>query len=400
MVTEVVVMNHGPVRAIEAYVPSVWVGLATLLGALAVLLSLGLFAKWLRRPMGQRLKPIIAQRDEIAILMHPDPDPDSMACAMGLAHLASIVGTKATIQYTGQIRHQENRVFRNVLDIDMEHIQRIDELASEDVILVDHNKPRGIEGAGQLMPFAVIDHHPGDGTGLDFTDTRDTYGACASIIAEYLQDIGATPVPPEDVDETDNGFRFDDPKNPCVSPRLATGLLYGIHSDTNKLTSGCIEADFQAAAYLCRGVDEELLDRIANPQVDTEVLDVKNRAFSNRTEQGSFIVSNVGPVNNSDAIPQAADELLSLEGVTAVVVYGTTDDDIRLSARSRDDRVHIGEALQHLIADIPNASAGGHSHMGGAKLPLLAFTDEDGERAAAPPDTLTDDIFAVLEGDI
>lgn len=404
--TKMVPSVQSAVRTALSYVPEAGPFVATVLGLVAVAVSLWLFVDWFTRPMGERLKPVLAARDEIAILLHPNPDPDAMASAMGLAHLAAAVDTDCTIQYAGQIRHQENRVFRNVLDPDMERIARVDEIAADDVVLVDHNTPRGFDGAETVMPIAVVDHHPGNGTGLDFTDKRTDYGSCATIVTEYLRDVGVTPVDPDDVTDDPDAVVDGDADagldDATVQPTVATGLMYGIYSDTNRLTSGAIEADFDAASYLCRGVDEALLDRIANPEVDTEVLDIKARAISNRDERGPFIVSDVEGVNNTDAIPQAADELIHLEGVTAAVVYGSRNGTTHVSGRSRDDRVHMGEALEAVAAGVPEASAGGHSRMGGASLPTpeLATDGGDSEPPGGPPSAFADQVFAALEGDI
>ncbi len=386
---------------IGSYLPALGPFIATILGVVAVAVSLWLFISWFGRPMGERLKPVLEKRDEIAILMHPNPDPDAMGSAMGLAHIASTVDTDCTIQYPGQIRHQENRVFQNILDPDFERITRVDEIEADDVVLVDHNTARGFEGAETVMPIAVVDHHPGDGTGFDFTDKRTEYGSCSSIVAEYLRDIGATPIHTDDLENvsepTDEEMDSTD-----LMPKTATGLMYGIYSDTNRLTTGTIDADFDAASYLCQGVDETLLERIVHPEVDTEVLDIKSRAIANRNERGSFIVSDVGEVENPDAIPQAADELITIEGVTAAVVYGARNDTVHVSGRSRDDRVHMGDTLEAVTAETPNASGGGHSRMGGAKLPIpdLATDGGSSESLQSPPSELVDDIFAALEGDI
>ncbi len=373
----------------------------TLTGVLAVVASLWVVMDWFQRPMGKRLQTILSERDEIAVLIHPDPDPDAMASAMGVAHLADTVDTDATIYFSGQIRHQENRVFRNILDPDLNEIQHIDDVEADDVVLVDHSTPRGFKGSKKLMPLAIVDHHPDDGTGLEFTDKRSSYGSCASIVAEYLRDVGVTPLHP---DEFEDLPEQEQRSAEILPPTVTTGLMYGIHSDTNRLTSGCIEDDHTAAAYLCSGVDEELLGRIANPEVDTEVLDAKSRAISNRTEQGSFIVSSVGQLNNTDAIPQAADELIQLEGVTAAVVYGCREGEIRLSGRSRDDRVHMGDALEAVITDIPGSSAGGHSRMGGAQVPLesldVEVDDETADIEREIPSSFDEQIFAALEGDV
>ncbi|NEU57535.1 bifunctional oligoribonuclease/PAP phosphatase NrnA [Halorussus sp. MSC15.2] len=382
------------VQAAEAYgLSSPELAGAAALGAVALVASLWLVVRWLRRPMGARLKRALSKCDEVAVLMHPNPDPDVMACAIGVAHLASEVGTDATLQFPGQIRHQENRAFRTVLDLDLEQIDHVSQVAAEDVILVDHNTPRGFEGAERLEPYAVVDHHPGNGTGEEFTDQRTDYGACATIVAEYLEDVGGTPVGPDEDEENADGF--------VVPSAVSTGLLYGVQSDTKHLTSGCTEAEFSAAAYLYEGVDEDLLDRIANPQVSAEVLEVKAQAISGRDVRGSFAVSDVGRINNADAIPQAADELLQLEGVTAVVVFGRRDDMVHLSGRSRDDRVHMGKALESVADDIPGASAGGHARMGGGQVPVEGAAYASGAEAAMWSQAeLGDDVFAALNGDV
>ncbi|MEF8852090.1 MAG: bifunctional oligoribonuclease/PAP phosphatase NrnA [Haloarculaceae archaeon] len=339
-----------------------------LLAALvAVALVVGLVAlAWgirrLRRTKSDRLVDTLAGEREVAVLMHPNPDPDAMASALGVAELADSVGVESTIQYAGEIRHQENRAFETVLDLDFERIENAGDLASDAVVLVDHNRPRGFSGSTTVDPLAVVDHHPGDGTGTGFTDVRSAYGSCASILAEYFEELGWAPVSPD----ADVGELEDDQ----LSSTVATGLVYGIHSDTNTLTRGCSEAEFAASAYLYPGVDEDRLERIANPQADAEVLDVKARAIVERDVRNPYAVSDVGTVSNTDAIPQAADELIRLEGVTAVVVVGCKDDTLRLSGRSRDDRVHMGKTLEAVVDDIPMANAGGHARMGGGQLSL------------------------------
>ncbi|OYR67469.1 RNA-binding protein, partial [Halorubrum sp. E3] len=100
-----------------------------------------------RRTPGVRFRRLLADRDEVAVLMHPNPDPDAMSAAVGVASLAEQLDVDATVQYPGQIRHQENRAFRTVLDLDLKPIEHVSDLAAESVVLVDHNEPRGFAGA-------------------------------------------------------------------------------------------------------------------------------------------------------------------------------------------------------------------------------------------------------------
>jgi nanoRNase/pAp phosphatase (c-di-AMP/oligoRNAs hydrolase) len=330
----------------------------------AVVVLLG--AAWwvvriLRRTPGERFARLLAGQEAVGVLMHPGPDPDAMACALGVEALAQRRGTDATLYYTGQIRHHENRAFQTVLDAEFEQIEHAGEMTEEETVLVDHNRARGFPGAETIDPLAVVDHHPGEGMGREFTDVRPGTGACATILSEYFESLGQTPIGPEEANSADGA----DGRLPS---RLATALLYGIQSDTNSLSSGCTPAEFDAASYLYGGVDERKLNRIANPAMDAESLDVKARAILEREVRSAFAVSDVGRVSNVDAVPQAAEELRRLEGVNAVVVLAEKDGVIHLSARSNDDRVHMGKSLEAAVDAIPMSSAGGHARMGGGQV--------------------------------
>ena len=345
--------------ALAADRPLVVAGVAVVLVALLAVGAVAL--RWYLRPTGKRFADLVGGFEEVTVLMHPNPDPDAMSCALAVKHLAESGDTEATLQYPGQIRHQENRAFETVLDASFERIDSASDLDDGEVVLVDHNEPRGFSGAERVDPVAVVDHHPGGGEGREFTDVRIDNGSCASIFAEYFRETNWEPADPEENGEAEEGE---------LSPAVAPGLLYGIQSDTNQLTKGCSPAEFDAARYLYPGVDEDHLDRIANPEVDAEVLDVKATAITEREVHNAFAVSDVGTVSNVDAIPQAADELLRLEGVTAVVVLGDKDGQIHLSGRSRDDRVHMGKALSAVVEDVPMGGAGGHARMGGGQLSI------------------------------
>jgi len=352
--------------------------------------------RWLRQSNGERFKQILSNRESVVVLMHPNPDPDAMASATAVAALADQLDTDVTIQYPGQIRHQENRAFRTVLDLSLENIDHVTDLAAEAVILVDHNSPRGFTGAEGVLPLAVVDHHPGEGTGELFADVRTDYGSCSSIVTEYFRDIGAVPVP-ADQHASETGAKY------VLPSAAATGLIYGILSDTKNLTVGAAAVDFEAASYLYPGVDQNQLDRIANPEVDAEVLEIKARAIAGRRIKGSFAVCDVGPVSNADAIPQAADEIIRLEGVTAVVIAGEKEGTIHLSGRSRDDRVHMGRVLESVTDSISNASAGGHARMGGGQIAPQPQLSDGGEPVGSENvsrEALIDRLFSSMSGDI
>jgi len=369
----------------ESPILAVGIAILVLLGLAAAIIVLRRYI----RPSGRKFERTLADLDEIAVLMHPNPDPDAMSAALGVAHIAKGVDTDATLYYPGQIRHQENRAFRTVLEMEATNISSSAEIEG-DVVLVDHNEPRGIQAAEQITPYAVIDHHPGGGAGTAYTDVRTDYGACGTIVAEYFQDLGFEPAGAEDGDV--------DPER-RLPANIATGLMYGIQSDTNNLTKGCSPAEFSASAYLYEAVDGSLLDRIANPSADAEVLDTKARAITGRELRSPFAIADVGSVSNLDAIPQAADELLGLEGVSAVVVFGDKEETIHLSGRSRDDRLHMGEALAAVVEDIPMAEAGGHARMGGGQLSIPHMQGLRSDSGISREEFI-ERVFAALSGEM
>jgi nanoRNase/pAp phosphatase (c-di-AMP/oligoRNAs hydrolase) len=354
-------------------------------------IAIGVFLYLRRRPAGKFAR-LLRKRDDVAVLMHPNPDPDAMSCALAVSEIADNYDTEATMYYPGQIRHHENRAFEAVLDVEFKRIEHAEGIEQDDVVLVDHNKPRDFPNAETIDPIAVIDHHPGDGTGENFTDVRTDLGACATIFAEYFADLGWTLSDPDD-----EGV---DPDAPNVLPSIiSTGLLHGILADTKHLTDGCTDEDFEAVKFLRDGVDEGKLGRMENPDMDAESMEVKARAITDRNVKAAFAVSDVGTISNADAIPQAADELQRLEGINAVVVFGDKDGVIRLSGRSDDDRVHMGKTLKAVAADIPVAEAGGHARMGGGTI-SIEHMEGIGPSEGLTREELIDELFAAMNGEL
>jgi len=130
--------------------------------------------------------------------------------------------------------------------------------------------------------------------------------------------------------------------------------------------------DLTNVAFLLPLTDNELLDKITSPSISKETLDVLGKAIQNRVIRSGYLFSNVGYVRNRDALPQAADYLINLEGVNTALVYGIGDTGIILSARSRDIRINLGSVLAEAFAEI--GDAGGHPNMAAAIIPLSFFS--------------------------
>jgi len=292
----------------------------------------------------------------LGIITHKNPDPDAISSALALAEIARRANPKSLttrIFYEGNIGHQENRTFVNLLDIKMEHLTPEAMLQCNFLALVDCSGP----GANNDIPpqtkiNIIIDHHR-DGkhiaTQSTFVDIRPGVGATASILTQYLQELD---VP--------------------VDKRVATALLYGIRTDTKEFKRNVTPQDLNYAGFLLPLTDADLLDKIMSPSMSQETLEVIGKAIQKRCIQSGYLFSCVGFVMNRDALPQAADLLITLEGVNTVLVYGITDNEIVISARNRDIRLHIGNALAEAFGEI--GDAGGHPNMAAAALPLHYFS--------------------------
>ncbi|SDJ89573.1 DHH family phosphoesterase [Natronorubrum texcoconense] len=295
----------------------------------------------------------------LAVVMHDNPDPDAIASAVALVDIAAEVGVDADACYFGDISHQENRAMVNLLELDLRNLSHEDSLEEYDAFaLVDHSRP----GVNDQLPEdlhvdIVIDHHPPRGpVPGEFVDLREHAGATSTVMTDYLDRFGLEP-----------------------RRATATALLYGIRIDTNDFTREVSPADFEAASILWPHVETSVLRQIEQPTVEGETLDTIARAIKNRIQRDSVAVASVGQLANRDALPQAADQLLSIEGVETTLVFGFRDEMVFLSARSRASDVDLGETLRDAFDRI--GSAGGHADMAGAQLEIgiLGSADDEDE---------------------
>ncbi|GAB6861722.1 DHH family phosphoesterase [Haloplanus litoreus] len=285
----------------------------------------------------------------LAILTHDNPDPDSIASAVALQAIADAHDVEADILYHGDIGHQENRAFVNLLGIELLPLSEVADLDDYTLVaLVDHMKSGdiGLETGVDIF----IDHYePESEYDAEFIDVRPNVSSTSTILTKYIQEFDLSP-----------------------SEAVATALLYGIRAETLDFKRDTTPADLTAAAYLYPFANHDTLEQVESPSMSPETLDVLAEAIQNRQVQGSHLVSNAGFIRDRDALSQAAQHLLNLEGITTTAVFGIADDTIYLAARSKDIRINIGNVLDDAYGDI--GEAGGHSTQGSVEIPLGLFT--------------------------
>ncbi|MBP2143316.1 nanoRNase/pAp phosphatase (c-di-AMP/oligoRNAs hydrolase) [Methanococcus voltae] len=281
------------------------------------------------------------------IMLHNNPDPDAMASAMALKTILDRWGASSKIAYAGKIGYDENKAMVNLLGIKLKNILEVDMDKYCGIAVVDSSSYNSLysEIDRSKEMNILIDHHKDGDIAADYSDIQSEAGATATIITTYLIQLGIEP-----------------------DRHLATALYYAIVSDTNNFKRNASKMDFEIASYLQGLMDTKVLEMIENPEIETETMDVLAKAISNRKIiKGNIALSYVGNIKNRDALPRAADFLLKMEGIYTTYIFGIADDNIHISARTKDLRVDLGTLMNEAFM------GGGHQASAAACIPLGIF---------------------------
>ncbi|MEI3649919.1 MAG: bifunctional oligoribonuclease/PAP phosphatase NrnA [Dolichospermum lemmermannii FEM_B0920] len=267
-------------------------------------------------------KTLLAHRHERQLVILQDfPDPDALSCAWSYQLIAQQYDIKCDIVYAGTLSHQENIALVKLTNLPaqrwtMQTLKNKDLSSYQGFVLIDNQGT-----TSQLLPaiqqagiplIVLVDHHSLQGElKSEFVDVRPYVRATATIFTQYLQAGLLT---------LDNSI--------SQHVKCATALMHGLRSDTNRLMQAQ-EEDFMAAGYLSRFYDAQLLNAILQANRSKRVMDVIERSLKNRIVQNNFSIAGVGYLryDDRDAIPQAADFLVTEENVHTAVVYGIVHDE-------------------------------------------------------------------------
>jgi nanoRNase/pAp phosphatase (c-di-AMP/oligoRNAs hydrolase) len=328
------------------------------------------------RELASQLERRRGERHVVALQDYPDPD----AIASGLAYreMARCFGVSVDLIYDGQISHPENLALVNLLELDVVRFHdELDLSAYDAAVFVDNQGSTTrltgrLRGAG-VPTFAVIDHHdPQDILEPEFHDVRPL-GAAVSMMVEYLR----------------SGELVELDPTKGAHMQLATALMHGLHAETDGFIHAG-RAEYEAAAYLSRFIDVDLLERVLCVQKSRGTMDVTQAALSQRCIRGGFSVAGVGAVRwaDRDAIPQAADFLLTEENVHTAVVYGMvrTEEGQELisgSLRTSNPTLGVDAFLKRALGTDRSGTplGGGRSRAGGFEIELGFLSGGADERS-------------------
>lgn len=297
----------------------------------------------------QQLGEAFASARHVLVLSHDNPDPDALASGFTLgAVLENILEVEYTVGYGGMIGRAENRAMVRELELSPVRLDDLDWETIDAIAVVDTQPGFGNNSLPEdLVPAAVIDHHPARGRldGVSLVDVREGYGATATILHEYA---GAS------------GTQLDQ--------SLATALFYAIKSETQELGREAGDADREAYLALLPQANKPALARIQRARVPRDYFRAFQLAIENARVHGRTVLTDLRRVESPDLVAEIADLLLRLEGADWSACIGRFGEEIVVSLRTTDPEAHAGEVIRSVVAGL--GRAGGHGMMAGGRVPL------------------------------
>lgn len=286
-------------------------------------------------------------------------DPDAMGAAMALKRIMSRRVDDISIAKVNEVKRPDNLAYIRYTHIVMEDLtkENLPDIMSRfnRFAIIDSQPHHHI--LFDNIPFSiVIDHHPLPEVPYEapYKDIRPQYGATCTMMTEYLYNLKIRP-----------------------GKLLATGMQFGIKTDTANFDRHSSDIDLRAYRYLSRFSDPLLLSRIGRSEYHLAWLEYFAKAITNLYGIRSGQLSYVGRIENPDILVVIADQLMRVYEITWTAVCGIYDDTIIVIFRGDGISRDLGKDAALLFGEY--GSAGGHKTMARAEFPLSSIADKDPE---------------------
>ncbi len=300
------------------------------------------------RVISHALKEIMVESDKVIIMGHKHPDMDAIGAAIGIRKVAQMNQRDGYVVLNfNEIDNSVKRLMKEIkgnTDLFSRFItpEEALEMATDDTLLVvvDTHKPSLVieeRLLNKVDKVVVIDHHR---RGEDFIQNpllvyMEPYASStAELVTELLE---------------------YQPKHEKISMLEATSLLAGIIVDTKSFTLRTGSRTFDAASYLrAQGADTVLVQKFLKEDVATYIKRARLIETVEFYRDGVAIAHAPDEVVSDPVlIAQAADTLLTMDGVIASFVISKRDEEtVGISARS------LGDVNVQIIME--NLEGGGH----------------------------------------
>lgn len=284
------------------------------------------------RVISHALRDLVKASDNVIIMGHKTPDMDSIGASLGVLNIAQANEVDGFIVFDSEdLNSGISRMIKAIQEEDVWESFITSEEAEEQItsksliVIVDTHKPSLVANE-RLLKYTdykvVIDHHR---RSEDFIDdpTLVYMEPYASSTCELVTEL----------------LEYQ-PSTLKLSRLEATCMLAGIIVDTKSFTLRTGSRTFDAASYLrARGADTVLVQTFMKEDFE-QYLERSNLIKRAKVYRDSIAiaVADEGEIIDHILIAQAADTLLTMNGINASFVISERDDGrIGISARSLGD---------------------------------------------------------------
>lgn len=302
------------------------------------------------------LRFLSRHKDSLApllILTHDYPDPDSLASAFALKHLAEDhFGIQSDIAFRGVIGRTENREMVRRLRVPIRRLKPSD-FRRAHIALVDtqpgfRNNPFPADRKATLV---IDQHRPSGKPNAELSLVNLGCGATSVILAQALL-MQRRPVP----------------------PRVATSLVYGILTDTQNLNRTHDPVVVKTYLKLLPFCDMKELAAIQSPPRSRRFFTTLGYGIREAMLCRDVLIVHLRDVENPDLVSQTADFFLHYKKTKVSFCTGRYNGRLYMSLRTIRPSLEAGEVLRDVCGD--RASAGGHGPIAGGSFEVGAATPE------------------------
>lgn len=290
----------------------------------------------------RRLLGLFSREDRLLIVINADPD--AMASAMALKRLLWRQVSTTTIVHINTIRRPDNLAMIRLLKLSLLPIQKVNSGEFTRFAILD-SQPAHDPSFAAINFDVIIDHHPATGAKAPFVDIRPEYGATSTIMTEYLRAAKIKP-----------------------SVKLATGLFYGIKTDTSDFERKAVMQDVNAFQFLFRYVNAHMARSIEQAEITLDSLKYYREALKEMSVQKNRVHVHLGAVTNPDVCVSIADFFMKIHDITWTVVSGIYQGRLVIIVRNDGIRKDAGKLLGEIFGEL--GQAGGHKTMARAEIPV------------------------------
>ncbi len=307
------------------------------------------------RIIASSLSDLIKKSDRVLIISHKISDLDAIGASVGIHRICRICDVESRIVINRKTTMASSLCNKLAASGYEEYFisenECLDYITDDTLLIIlDCHTPELVENSDVLQyarKVAVIDHHR---KMVNFISNTDLYyhepysSSCCELVAELLQNLE---------------------KDDCKLTSLeAEAMLSGIMLDTNDFTFRTGFRTFEAASFLkqhgAEPTNAKLLFAIDMRTYKTKALLVSG---ADVYKGCAVSVSDSVPNDLRVVIPQAADDMLMIDGVNASIVAVTIDGQTIISARS------LGKYNVQIIME--KLGGGGHQTMAGVQLEAM-----------------------------